>query len=66
MNEADKRRLDLIAKEGSKAGLRGKINAKCIECVYDPLGGDGSWRQQVQNCLGTDCPLYPVRPLSRA
>jgi hypothetical protein len=41
------RREELIAKQGSKAGLRGKINAKCIECIFDPQGGGGSWRQQV-------------------
>jgi hypothetical protein len=39
------------------------IEMKCKECVYDPIGGKGSWREQVKNCLGTSCPLYAVRPL---
>ena len=59
----DKRRQELIDREGGKAGFRGKINAKCIECLYDPLG-EGNWRQQVQNCTSLTCPLYPVRPIS--
>ena len=57
------RRDKLIARESSKAGLRGKINAKCIECIYDPDGkGNGKWREQVDQCTSFGCPLYPVRP----
>ena len=44
-----------------KAGLRGKIDAKCIECVFDNTQA-GSWRKQVENCTSLACPLYPVRP----
>jgi hypothetical protein len=58
------RREELIAKQGSKAGLRGKINAKCIECIFDPQGGGGSWRQQVAACTSKTCPLYEVRAKS--
>ena len=39
------------------------IEKKCKECVYDPIGGNGSWREQVKNCQGMACPLYAVRPL---
>ena len=39
------------------------IEMKCKECVYDPIGGKGSWREQVKNCQGNACPLYVVRPL---
>jgi hypothetical protein len=39
------------------------IEMKCKECVYDPIGGKGSWREQVKNCQGTSCPLYAARPL---
>lgn len=46
------------------AGLRASINAFCKWCIYDPNGGGGSWRQQVEACTATDCPLYPVRPKS--
>jgi hypothetical protein len=43
-------------------GLRTAINRKCRECIYDPRGGGGTWREQVQACIAPDCPLYPVRP----
>jgi len=39
------------------------IEMKCKECVHDPIGGKGSWREQVKNCQGTSCPMYEVRPL---
>jgi len=43
--------------------LRAAINAKCKECIYDPIG-DGNWRQQVMACMSPECPLYSVRPVS--
>lgn len=48
----------------SRASLRESINAKCKECIFDPLSGCGNWRQQVTACTSRTCPLYPVRPLS--
>ncbi len=63
MTDVDSRRQELISREGSKTGFRGKINAKCIECIYDPLG-PGNWRQQVEGCTSISCPLHPVRPKS--
>jgi hypothetical protein len=42
--------------------LRGSIDAKCAECIYDPID-DGSWRLQVENCTSYACPLYSVRPI---
>lgn len=52
---------DAITRQMSKTGLRGRLNAKCIECIYDPAG-PGSWRQQVAACSSPQCPLYDVRP----
>lgn len=66
MSEIDKKRQEVIQRESEKPGMRGKINAKCTECIYDPLGGNGAWRQQVEACTSYDCPLYSVRPTSRA
>ena len=43
--------------------LRKAINDKCKECNYDEFDR-GNWRQQITSCTMTDCPLYPVRPLS--
>ena len=39
------------------------IEQKCIECIYDPGCGGGTWREQVQACTAPSCPLYGVRPL---
>ena len=53
----------LIAKHKAKPGLRGKVDAHCISCIYDPEGA-GNWRQQVTDCLVTSCPMYEVRPMT--
>lgn len=45
--------------------LRTAINAKCRECIYDPMV-PGRWRQQVAACTVVRCPLWPVRPKSAA
>ena len=63
--DSEERRDALIARLAGKAGLRGKIDAKCVECVYDPTAGDGNWRQQVEACCGYSCPLYGVRAKSK-
>lgn len=47
------------------ASLRKAINDKCRECIYDAIGGGGTWRQQVEACTAYKCPLYPVRPVSQ-
>ena len=54
----------IIARESAKSGMRGKVNAKCAECIYDDLGGNGTWRQQTEACTATECPLWPIRPTS--
>jgi len=63
MNERDLRE-EVIARESAKPGFRGKVNAKCVECIYDPFAGAGTWRQQVEACTAVTCPLYQIRPLS--
>lgn len=47
-----------------KPSLRRAINAKCADCIHDPQSGLGTWRQQVEACPATDCPLWSVRPKS--
>jgi hypothetical protein len=47
-----------------KVGLRAAINAKCKDCIYDPLSGLGTWRQQVEGCTCLSCPLWPIRPIA--
>ena len=43
-----------------KVGLRGKIDAKCCECIYDPYQEE-TWRKQVENCTSMACPLFSIR-----
>lgn len=45
--------------------LRKAINAKCKECIYDPIGGTGTWKKQVFECKSKSCPLWPYRPTPR-
>lgn len=46
-----------------KGKLRGRIDAMCCSCIYDPIG-DGSWRFQVENCTSLTCSLYSVRSMT--
>ncbi|QPB72242.1 hypothetical protein D5125_17065 [Magnetovirga frankeli] len=61
--KAEQKRLKLMNHQASKPGLRGTINAKCIECIYDPFS-EGTWRKQVQDCTSWSCPLFPIRPVT--
>lgn len=45
--------------------LRKHIDKHCKSCIYDPLSGHGTWRQQVEGCTVLNCELYAVRPCSR-
>ena len=63
--EQDSRTRDeLVRKMALKPGLKGKIDAFCVSCIYDPRVA-GTWRLQVQLCTAKDCPLYSVRPQSK-
>ena len=57
------RRDELITKHVQKKGLRGKVDAHCISCVYDEAN-KGTWRQQIEWCTVTTCPLYSVRKMT--
>jgi len=46
--------------------LRSAIDAKCRDCIYDPTAGLGHWRRQVDACHVIACPLWAVRPRSKA
>ncbi len=41
--------------------LRSAVNRKCKECLYDS-GERGGWRQQIEACTSSSCPLFNVRP----
>lgn len=49
----------------SRPSLRAAIDAMCKSCIYDPRSGNGSWREQVRACSSANCPLHPLRPISR-
>ncbi len=55
----------VIEREAKKPGLRGKINAFCCHCRYDPYS-EGTWLKQIEKCTSCDCPLFTVRPISNA
>lgn len=57
------RKSEIIHRLASKPGKRGKIDAKCCECIYGPAQV-GTWRLQVEKCTSRACPLYSVRPTS--
>jgi hypothetical protein len=48
----------------SRPSRASAINAKCRECIYDPLGR-GTWREQVADCASANCALHAVRPVPR-
>jgi hypothetical protein len=50
---------NLIHKHTSKASLRGKVDAKCIECIQN-----GTWRKQAEECTSSMRTLYQTRPKS--
>lgn len=50
----------------SGRSLRAAVNAKCRSCIYDPGSGNGTWREQVEACSSSNCPLHPCRPISGA
>ena len=54
-----------IARLLKKGGLRAHIDAMCCSCVYDPSNG-GTWRQQIDACTVTLCPLHAVRATTSA
>jgi len=45
--------------------LRKAINGKCKDCSFDDLAA-GTWLQQITLCSCSNCPLYKVRPQSKA
>jgi len=45
--------------------LRIAVNNKCKDCIYDDLAM-GTWLQQVTLCSSSNCPLYGVRPQTKA
>jgi len=56
-------RDQLVAWLASKDTRQNRINAKCVDCIYDEALGI-NWRKQVSLCTMTDCPLYHIRPMS--
>lgn len=47
-----------------KPSMRKCVDEMCKQCIYDPIGGFGTWRAQVAACLDSRCPLHPIRPLN--
>lgn len=47
---------------GQRLSLRRAVDSMCRSCIYDPLSGLGTWRQQTEGCTIRSCALWPVRP----
>ncbi len=45
-----------------RPSYRAAIDQMCKSCIYDP-GSGGGWREQVETCASSNCPLHHVRPL---
>jgi hypothetical protein len=60
------RGIMIAAPTQKRPSMRGAINAKCKDCIYDPLSGLGTWRQQVGGCTSHECPLWALRPMPAA
>ena len=41
------------------------IRAKCADCIYDE-SAPGTELQQITLCRALDCPLWPLRPVTRS
>jgi hypothetical protein len=60
-SKMDRLRDETVDRLACKPGLRGKIDAMCVYCIYDPMVGGGTWKQQVKSCSSAQCPLHPIR-----
>ena len=54
-----------VQKIAHKGDLKSIIYAKCCDCIYNPLK-PGNWREQVGNCIESNCPLYTKRRYAQA
>jgi hypothetical protein len=63
---ADGRRTaaQIIAERLRRPGYRARVDAKCVDCIYDEAA-PGTWRAQVRACTATGCPLWAVRSGAR-
>lgn len=49
-----------------RRSMRKAINDYCKDCTYDDqFKGGGTWREQVEACAVTKCPLFEFRPVSK-
>lgn len=54
----------IVKVKEKRPSMRKAINNMCKACLYDSIGGNGTWRQQIDKCTSLDCPLFPLRPRS--
>lgn len=66
VNTAGKQASELRSLPVRRRSLRTAIDAMCKSCIYDPGSGNGAWREQVEACASSNCPLHTVRPVSRS
>ena len=61
LSDQDRKYLQDLPENTKKLPLRKLIDLMCQDCSYDNLDV-GTWRQQVERCTATGCPLYKARP----
>ena len=57
---ARKNKDQIISRLLLKPGIRPRVDAHCVQCIYDEQAV-GSYKQQVWGCLVSQCIFYPVR-----
>ena len=49
----------------ARLNYRRGVREKCFDCIHDD-GAPGTRVQQVSACPALDCPLWPMRPITRS
>lgn len=65
MKKSKSETIESILDSAGMNSLRARVDAHCVSCIYDDLV-PGTWRQQVEQCSVTSCPLFDVRVKSRS
>lgn len=65
MKKSKSETIESILDSAGPNELRARVDAHCVSCIYDDLC-PGTWRQQVEKCSVTSCPLFDVRVKSRS
>lgn len=60
----DERKEVILDRLLSKKGLRPRIDANCVNCIYES-SFVASWRSQIEDCTDCVCVFHEVRAKTR-